>query len=151
MAIMRWSPSLAVSRDLLGFQDEVNRLFDDFVTHRPQRGDGTTSFIPSVDIQESSEEFIVRADLPGVNQKDVKVSLMGDVLTIRGERRREADENHGSQHRIERLYGAFERSFSLNTPLRNDQVKAAFRDGVLEVRVPKAEEAKVKEIEVKVG
>jgi HSP20 family protein len=151
MAIMRWSPNFSSPRDPIGLQDEVNRLFDSFFTRLPQRGDHNVGFTPSIDIQESPEEFIVRADLPGVAQKDVRVSLMGDVLTIRGERRQENGDDQGSMHRVERLHGSFERSFSLGVPVRNDQVKATFRDGVLEVRVPKAEEARLKEIEVKVG
>jgi HSP20 family protein len=132
-------------------QDEVNRLLDSFFTRGTLHGDQNGIFTPSVDIQETAEEFIVKADLPGVSQKDVKVSLMGDVLTLRGERKQENTTKDGSHHRLERIYGTFERSFSLGAPVRNDQVKAQYRDGVLEVRVPKAEEARVREIEVQVG
>jgi HSP20 family protein len=150
MTLMRWSPRLTQPRELAGIQEEVNRLFDQFFGHVPQRSNGTL-FAPTVDIEETAEEFILRADLPGIQQKDVKVSLMGDTLTIRGERKYESSQKDGTVHRVERAYGTFERSFTLGAPVRNDQVKATYRDGVLEIRVPKAEEARLKEIEVQVA
>jgi HSP20 family protein len=148
MTLMRWSP-LTSPRDLIGIQDEVNRLLDNFYGRSPSRSDGMI-FTPTVDIEETAEEFIIRADLPGVQQKDVKVSLMGDTLTIRGERRYDTNQKDGTVHRVERVYGSFERSFTLGAPVSNDKVKATYRDGVLEIRVPKAEEARMKEIEVQV-
>lgn len=152
MTLIRWSPTpFTPLRDLPTIQDEVNRLFDSVFTRAPLRGEPNAVFTPLVDIEETAEEFILRTDLPGVAQKDVKVSLMGDTLTIRGERKRENAAGDGSHHRIERLYGTFERSFSLGSPVRNDKVKAQYRDGVLEVHVPKAEEARIREIEVQVG
>lgn len=151
MTLIRWNPApFAPLRDLPTIQDDVNRLFDS-LTRGPLRGDLNAVFTPSVDIEETAEEFIFKADLPGVAQKDVKVTLMGDTLTIRGERKQEKATHGASQHRIERIHGMFERSFTLGAPVRNDQVKAQVRDGVLEVRVPKAEEARVREIEVQVG
>ncbi len=152
MTLIRWSPApMTPLRDPTNIQEEVNRLFDSVFTRGTMRGDLSAMFSPAVDIEETPEEFVLRVDLPGVAQKDVKVSLMGDTLTIRGERRQESATKDGSQHRLERVHGAFERSFSLGTPVRNDQVKAQYRDGVLEVRVPKAEEARMREIEVQVG
>ena len=152
MTLIRWSPTrLAPMRDLPSIQDEVNHLFDSFFTRGSLRGDLNAVFTPSVDIEETAEEFVIKADLPGVSQKDVKVSLMGDTLTIRGERKQETTAQDGSHHRLERVHGTFERSFSLGTPVRNDKVKAQYRDGVLEVRVAKAEEARMREIEVQVG
>jgi|SRR5262245_39082054 len=150
MTLIRWSPRNPAHRDLTTVQDEVNRLFDSFFSHTPQRGDWNV-FTPAVDIEENADAFVIRMDLPGVTQKDVKVSLTGDLLTIRGERKQETKTENGSQHRVERVHGSFERSFTLGTPVRNDQVKAQVKDGVLEVRVPKAEEAKVREIEVQVA
>jgi HSP20 family protein len=93
---------------------------------------------------------VFRADLPGVNAKDVKITVSGDTLSLRGERKREDKKTEGSLHRIERSYGSFERSFTLGAPVRADQVRAAYRDGVLEIRVPKADEARAREIEVQV-
>lgn len=152
MTLIRWSPkTLTPLHDLPSIQEEVNRLFDSMFTRGTLRSDVGSVFTPSVDIEETPEEFIVKADLPGVSQKDVKVSLMGDTLTIRGERKQEKSTKDGSHHRVERIHGTFERSFSLGTPVRNDKVSAQYRDGVLEVHVPKAEEARMREIEVQVG
>ena len=94
---------------------------------------------------------MVRVDLPGVDQKDVKVSVVGDTLTIRGERKQDATQSEGNLHRVERVYGSFERTFTLGTSVRNDAVRATYRGGVLEVHVPKAEEAQAREIEIQVG
>ena len=150
MNVIRWSPRPGGPRDLVSFQDEVNRLFDGFLGNLQQTGDG--AFLsPPVDVEETPDEFIVRADLPGVSQKDVKVNLMGDTLTIRGNRTDERKHKEGSFHRTERIQGSFERSFTFGTPVKNEGVSALVRDGVLEVRVPKADQAKMREIEVKVA
>jgi HSP20 family protein len=152
MKLIRWSPSpLRASQELAGFQDEVNQLFDSFFTRGALRGDVAASFAPPVDVFETPEEYVLRADLPGVSQKDVKVSLMGDTLTLRGERKQESASKNGGVHRVERICGTFERSFTLGSPVRSDQVKAQVKDGVLEIRVPKADEAKLREIEVQVA
>jgi HSP20 family protein len=152
MTLIRWRPtSMTPLRDLTSIQDEVNRLFDGFFTRGSLGSDLATVFTPPVDIEETPEEFVIRADLPGIPQKDVKVSLMGDTLTIRGERREERSTKEGSHHRMERVSGTFERSFTLGAPVRADAVKAQVRDGVLEVRVPKAEEARLRQIDVQVG
>ena len=152
MKITRWSPvPVAPVRDLFSIHDEFNRLFDNFFAPASVRGDLAPMFTPAVDIEETADEFVIKADLPGVTQKDVKVNLMGDTLTIRGERKQESEKKDGSTYRTERIYGSFERTFRLGTPVRNDKVKAHYRDGVLEVRVPKAEEAKLREVEVEVA
>ena len=152
MTLIRWRPtSMTPLRDITNIQDEVNRLFDGLFTRGTMGGDLNAVFTPAVDIEETPEEFVVRVDLPGVAQKDVKVSLMGDTLTIRGERRLESSAKEGSHHRLERVHGTFERSFTLGTPVRSDTVKAQYRDGVLEVRVPKAEEARMRQIDIQVG
>jgi HSP20 family protein len=136
------------SRDVTSIQDEVNRLFDGFVTRGSLRNDG---FAPAVDVEETADEFVVRADLPGLSQKDVKVNLIGSTLTIRGERKQESERKGRNVHRVERSYGSFERTFSFDTPVKNQGIQAHYRDGVLEVIVPKAEEAKAREIEVQVS
>ena len=152
MKITRWSPVPASPvRDLLSIQDEFNRLFDGFFAPTSVRGDLAPMFTPAVDIEETADEFVIKADLPGVAQKDVKVNLMGDTLTIRGERKQESEKKDGNVHRTERIHGMFERTFRLGTPVRSDKVKAQVRDGVLEVRVPKAEEARLREVEVQIA
>jgi len=138
-------------RDLYSINDEINRLFDGFLAPATPRGDVAPMFTPAVDVEETADEFVIKADLPGMTQKDVKVNLMGDTLTIRGERKQESEKKDGSSRRTERIYGMFERSFRLGTPVRSDKVNAQYRDGVLEVHVPKAEEAKLREVEIQVA
>jgi len=149
MAIIRWMPPSPPLRDLVTMHEEMNRLFDDAFGRPGARS--AFDFVPVVDIEETAEQFVVRMDLPGVSQKDVKVHVMGDTLTIRGERKQEGAEKDGNWLRCERSHGTFERSFTLGAPVRADQVKATYRDGVLEVGVPKAEEARLREVEVKIG
>ena len=149
MTIMRWNPAVAVPRDIESVRNEVvDRLFEGFFGTGNRAG--ALDFAPRVDIEETPEEFVLRADLPGVPKEDVKLTLTGDTLTIRGERKLESRRKEGTLHRVERPEGSFERSFVLGTPVRSNQVKAVYRDGVLEVHVPKAEEARVREIEVEV-
>ena len=156
-SVIRWS-----SRPRDPFRNDVDQLFDSLLQFRPRRlnndvGGGTAgrawlaSFSPSVDIEESKDEFVITADLPGVDPKDAKVNILGDTLTIRGQRKDREERNGHDVHRVERAYGTFERSFTLGVPVQSDKVRASYRDGVLEIRIPKAEAAKVKEIEVQVG
>ena len=149
MAIVRWTPAFNPARDLVSMQEDVNRFVDSFFSNG-RRGDAAL-FTPTVDVEETAEGFVIKADLPGVSQKDVKVSLMGDTLVIRGERKPEQRSNESTPLRMERSYGMFERSFTLGAPVRSDQVKATYRDGVLEIHVPKAEEARLREIDIQVG
>jgi len=149
MSLIRWNPRRN-GNELTSLRTEVDRLFEDFFTPVAMRPDWA-SLTPPVDVEETPEAYVFRADLPGVHSKDVKVTVSGDTLTLRGERKREEKKDEGSLHRIERMYGSFERSFTLGSPVRPDQVKAAYRDGVLEIRVPKADEARAREIEVQVG
>lgn len=150
MAIVRWTPGYVPARDLITMQDELSRFVDGIFTRTPNRSE-LTPFVPVVDIEETPEAFVLRADLPGVAQKDVKVSLMGDTLTIRGSRSIEKEQKDRNWIRVERNIGTFERSFTLGTPVRADAVKASTKDGVLEIHVPKAEEARLREIDIQVG
>jgi len=150
MALVRWSPGYVPARDLITMQDELSRFVDGIFTRTPSRSE-LTPFVPVVDIEETAEAFVLRADLPGVPQKDVKVSLIGDTLTIRGSRSVETEQKDRKLLRVERRTGQFERSFTLGTPVRADAVKASYRDGVLEIHVPKADEARLREIDIQVG
>ncbi len=147
MTLVRWNPVFSPARELVSMQDDVNKFIDSFFRTSALRSDGLP-FTPVVDIEETPEDFILRADLPGVSQKDVKVSLMGDTLTIRGERKEEKQQKSGSMLRVERSSGVFERTFTLGAPVRSENVKATYRDGVLEIHVPKAEEARQREIPI---
>jgi HSP20 family protein len=150
MRLIRWQPTTP-ARDLIRMQSDMDRLFESVLGPAGPRGAFGGDWSPAVDIQEDAEGFVVRADLPGVQQKDVKVSLFGDTLTLRGERSLEHERKNEGTHRVERISGSFERSFTLGVPVRADQVKALYKDGVLEIRVPKAEEARTREIEVQVA
>ena len=150
MTLVRWTPAFTPSRDLITMQDEVNGFIDSFFRANGRRAEAAP-FTPLVDIEETPEAFVLRADLPGVPQQDVKLSLMGDTLTIRGERHEEQTEKSSTRLRVERSGGTFERSFTLGAPVRSDAVKATYRDGVLEIRVPKAEEARLREIPIQTG
>jgi HSP20 family protein len=146
MSLIRWTPR-PNGTPLATFSPEIDRLFEQLVTpSTPQRR--SAALVPAVDIEETSDAYLFRADVPGVDAKDVKVSVTGDTLTFRGERKRSSESSEGAVHRVERSYGVFERSFTLGVPVRTDAVKAAYKDGVLEIRVPKADEAKPREIEV---
>ena len=146
MTLIRWNSARPLRT--LAVHDDMDRLIESFLG-RPLAA--AAPFTMPVDVDETPEAYVLQADLPGLSQKDVKVSLAGDTLTLRAERKRESEERKGSVHRSERLYGAFERSFTLAEPVRGDQVKATYKDGVVEIHVPKAEEARVREIEVQVG
>jgi len=148
MNLVRWNPSLlSPHRDLVRLHDEMDRLLDGFVGNPDDR----RLFAPPVDVEETPENFVLRADLPGMTHNDVKVGIMGDTVTIRGERRASSPSSGGTVHRSERVTGMFERTFTLGAPVRADRVEATFKDGVLEVRIPKAEEARVREVEIKIG
>lgn len=147
-SMVRWTPL----REWHLLNDEMDRLFENVwrdtgdLEVAGERG----AWRPGADIRETSEDVLIRLDLPGVDKKDVKVSLFGDTLTIKGERREQSEEKDVKWHRVERLHGAFERAFRLGTPVQGDKVSAGFKDGVLEIRVPKAESARPREIPVRV-
>jgi HSP20 family protein len=145
MTLVRWIPKSPM-RDLNAFTEEVDRLFDGLTTMRTT---AEPAYVPPVDIDETVDAFVLRLDLPGVTPQDIKVNVTGDVLTIRGERQPDPAEDGRQRLRAERPYGTFERTFTLGRRVKAEGVEARHRDGVLEVRVPKADEAKVREIEVR--
>jgi HSP20 family protein len=107
---------------------------------------------PSVDIEEAEDKYVIKADLPGVDKKDINVKLENGVLSIRGEKRTEKETGKGTKrHRTERFHGTFARSFTLPEAVKSDKVDASYKDGVLLLAIPKAEEAKPKSIDIKVS
>jgi HSP20 family protein len=132
-------------------QQEMNRLLDTFLV--PGGGGGTLArtWVPSMDLVEDDEFFVLRADLPGVAEDDVAIELDGDVLTVSGSRHAMHDEKKGGVHRIERAYGAFQRSLSLPEGIDPGAIAASFDRGVLEVRIPKPEESKPRKVSISVG
>jgi HSP20 family protein len=129
----------------------MNRLFDTFF-HAGWRDEeaSLTAWTPSVDIAERDNEYLVKVELPGVEKNDVSITLESNILTIKGTKQQEKNEKGKEYHRVERTYGAFQRSFTLPTTVKADSIEAVFKDGILSVTLPKADEAKPRQIEVKV-
>ena len=130
-------------------QEQVNRLFD---TSFPGRSDNSalTTWAPAVDIYETENELVVKADLPDINEKDLDVRIENNTLTIRGERKFEKKVNEDNYLRVERTYGSFSRSFSLPNTVNSEAIKADYKNGVLTVELPKRAESKPKQVKVNV-
>jgi HSP20 family protein len=126
---------------LSNWQDEVDRLFESPLT----------GWAPALDVHENADNFIIRAELPGLKREDIGVSLQDGALVISGEHKSEKVEEDVEIHRQERFYGKFQRALTLPTPVAVDKVKAQYKDGVLTVTLPKTEEAKPKQIDVSVS
>jgi HSP20 family protein len=150
MAIVRFEPF----RDLMSLQDRMNRLFGE--SYRAQQGaeddwalGGT--WAPAVDIYEQDNNIVIKAELPGVDPKDVDIRLDNNVLTIKGERKFDNEVKKENYHRVERAYGLFTRSFTLPSGVDANAIKAEYKDGVLRLILPKREEAKPKQIQIAVA
>lgn len=148
MSIMRWRPM----RDLTNVREEMNRLFDEFFTGLPERRRGLLEgeWVPSIDLAETEDEIVVTIELPGIKQDDVDITIADDVLTFKGEKKEEKEVKKENYHRIERSYGSFQRSITLPTIVQADKAKATYKNGVLQVNIPKAEEVKPKQIKINV-
>ena len=155
MAIDRWRPFVSVERwdpfrNMSDIQGEVNRLFDTFLGRPAVSGAGSAvrTWAPVLDMHETKDEVVLNFELPGVSEKDVALSITGDLLTLKGERTANREFKDENAYRAERVYGKFERSVQLPMPVQADKVKATYRDGVLEVKLPKVEEIKPKAIKI---
>jgi len=145
--LIRWDPF----RSLSVFPEQVNRLFED-AFFRGQAGESAlTSCSPAVDIYETPEELVVKADLPDLQEKELDIRVKNNTLSIRGERKFEQTVSEDNYLRVERTYGSFNRSFSLPSTVNADAVTAEYRNGVLTVHLPKREESKPKQIKVSVS
>lgn len=144
MSLMKWNPN----RNLKTLHDEIDNYFNEF-----WNGEDSfmSSFTPKVDIEELDDEFQFHAELPGMDKKDVNLSVKENVLTISGEKKDKKEDKKNNFHRIESSYGKFQRSFRLPQNVKQSDIKAEFKNGILDITVPKAEEAKPKEIEIKVN
>jgi HSP20 family protein len=144
-SLTRWDP-FAEMADL---RREMDHIFGEFFGRTPSSMAATEAmWSPLVDIHETKDSFLLMAELPGVKQEDVEVSVEGDTLTLKGERKRETEVKEDQYHRIERSYGRFERSILLPSVVDPNRVKATYRDGVLEIQLPKKEEAKPKAVKI---
>lgn len=153
MALQSWLPSLRIqwdpfagSRDL---QKEMNRLVDVF-SKRADRAatPPEVAWTPAADIYETKDEMVAVLELPGVSQKEINISLVGDTLSVRGERHREDQVGEENYYRVERTYGPFSRTLLLPSVVDADRIKAVYKNGLLEIRLPKREEAKPKPIPI---
>jgi len=129
--------------------DVFNQAFNHFLRSEVDTQESTRTWAPAIDIFETSEAYVVKAELPGVRKEDVQITVENNVLSLKGERKFERDETKENYHRIERAYGAFARLFTLPTRVDHDHVEAKFEQGVLTITVPKAAEAKPKQIDTK--
>jgi HSP20 family protein len=152
MALVRWEPV----RELTTIQQEMNRLFDAFFdapAGTPNAG-GTGSarrWVPAMDLVESDDHFVLRADLPGLGEDDVKIEIADDTLTVSGERAFEHEGRKDGFYRLERSSGTFSRSLTLPDGIDPEAIAASFDKGVLEVRIPKPEQRKPRRVEIAVG
>jgi HSP20 family protein len=131
-------------------QEQINRIFGEGAGH-PGMESNLTAWAPAVDIYETENELVVKADLPDVNPQNLDIRVENNILTIRGERKFESKVNEDNYLRIERAYGSFSRSFSLANSVKTEAIKADYQNGVLTLSLPKREEAKPKQIKVTVG
>jgi HSP20 family protein len=144
--LTRFEPFRGVS----SLQEQINRLFNEAFDRSSDEANLTT-WAPAVDIYETEQELIVKADLPDVKPEDLDIRVENNILTIRGERKFEKKVNEDNYLRVERAYGSFSRSFSLASTVNTEAIKADYKDGVLSLVIPKREEAKPKQIKVNVG
>ena len=148
MAIVRWEPL----RDLASIQNEMNRLFGTvFDAPSPSNGNALRRWMPAMDLVETEDHFVLRADLPGLTEGDVNIEVQDGTLTISGEREAEHAEREKGWYRIERSFGSFNRSLTLPDGVDPDRIEASFANGVLEVRIPKPEERKPRRISISGG
>jgi len=154
MAIVRFNPV----RDLFNVEREFNRMFrsmgDRFGLSQKEDYDEeyeNAVWMPLTDIYEDKDDFKIKADLPGIKKDDVKISFSDGKLSISGERTQEGETKDAKSHRIERTFGKYYRSFTLPKEIKEDKIKADFKDGQLTVTIPKAEEVKPKEIDIKIN
>jgi HSP20 family protein len=147
-SVIRWEPM----RDFGTLKTRMDRLFDQFSRNwETEEGLTAGTWVPPVDVYETNDSIVLKLDLPEVRQEDVDISVEGNTLLIRGERKKEKEIEEKNYHRVERQYGSFARSFTLPPTLDTERIDAAFSTGVLKLTLPKREEAKPKQIKVKIN
>ncbi len=142
--ITPWKPLNELSR----LRKEMDRLWEDFFGGRELMAPETT-WVPAVDVSETNEAIVVKAEVPGIEPKDIDISLSGDLLTIKGEKKQRTEEKKENFHRIETRYGAFSRTIRVPVSIDADKIEASYDKGILKIVLPKKEEAKPRQIEVK--
>lgn len=138
-----WDPF----RDVSTMREDMERLFDSMISHYP-RERGQAVWAPPIDVEETNDAMIIRAELPGMKREDIKVTVAEDTVTISGERKYESEQKDRTFHRVERAYGSFQRTVALPVSVQGDKAVASYKAGVLELILPKAERVKAREITI---
>ena len=141
--LMTWDPL----RDVSTMREDMERLFDSMLGRYPREREQAL-WAPAVDVEETNDAMVIRAELPGMKREDIKVRVAEDTVTISGERKHEAEQKDRTFHRVERAYGTFQRTIVLPVSVQGDKAAASYKSGVLELVLPKAERVKAREITV---
>jgi HSP20 family protein len=147
MALIRWEPV----RELGTIQSEMNRLFNSFFDTPTHAGAPLRRYVPAMDLVDTGDAFVLKADLPGLSESDVNIEVHDNVLTVSGERKSEHEDRKGAYYRVERSYGSFRRSLTLPEGVDPEAVTATFDKGVLQVTVPKPEQQAPRKVQITVG
>jgi HSP20 family protein len=145
---MNTNPRWTVTADFKNLQNQLSRLFEPFARTANDEDLVSGTWVPPVDVAETQEKILVRAELPGMKQEDIQIEFENGLLTLRGDRKLDKQETGVTYHRVERVYGNFSRTFTLPRTVDPERISASYRDGVLEIEVPKKEEAKPKQIKI---
>lgn len=146
MTITRWIPR----KSLLDYHNEIGRLFDNVIGPRQELDRTNCQMCPQVDIEEHDKEYRIFMELPGVKKSDIKIKIDDDMLKITGEKKADKDYKDKNLHKSERMYGSFERNFRLPELVDQENIVAEFKDGILNVSIPKREDAQPKQLDIKV-
>ncbi|MDH4261949.1 MAG: Hsp20/alpha crystallin family protein [Spirochaetia bacterium] len=146
MAIVHWDPF----REMEDLLDKYSRTPIKSLLRKRDDGLLSSDWMPTMDIKENKDSYLIKAELPGVEKENVNISIEDGVLTIKGEKKTEKEEKDDKTHRVECSYGSFFRSFTLPREVKSDQIEASYKDGILKLKIPKSEESKPKQIEVKI-
>ena len=146
MSLIRWDPF----DDLASLRESMDKLFDELFTRRP-RGQAELAWAPTVEVFETDNDVMVRAELPGIDPKNVEITVTQDTLTLKGEAKVDREDKVRNYYRRELRYGSFLRSIQLPSDVKGDQATASYKNGILEIRVPKSERAKPKSVKVEVA
>lgn len=144
MSLIRWRPEA----DFFSLRKSMDKLLNDFFA--PFESQELGGLAPALDVLEDKTSFIVKMEIPGIKRENIEVTVEEGVLTIRGEKKQEAEEKGKNFHRVERRYGTFSRSIALPGSVITDKIKANYKDGILTINIPKKEEAKAKQINITV-
>ena len=148
MGIAHWDPF----KDLITLQDRMNRMFEDSLGRTREEGRGVTgTWTPLVDIYETKDSIVIKAEVPGVERGDLNIEVKDNLLILRGERKLEQDVKEENYHCLERSYGHFARSFSLPNTVQADKINASLKNGVLELIIPKTTEVSPKQVKIDIS